>query len=328
MTSLTRPTIDQDSRLGFLPWLLPLFAVSGCSALIYEIVWFQLLQLVIGSSAVSLCVLLGTFMGGMCVGSVLLPQVIAPHRHPLRVYALVEFLLGIIGLAVLFGMPALDRAYDGMAASGLTGIFQRAVLAAVCLLLPTILMGATLPILARFVELTPRGVSWLGFLYGVNIAGAVAGCLLAGFYLLRMHNMAVATYWAAALNGAVAFVSLVLSFFAPHEAPAISTPEPSAPAYGSKSVYVAIALSGTAALAAEVVWTRLLALLLGATVYTFSIILAVFLIGLAIGGAIGSLLARIVARPAVALGWCQLLLTCAIAWSAYELVQHGRIGIP
>ena len=83
----------QSSPRPYLPILLILFAGSGCAALIYEIVWFQLLQLAIGSSAVSLGALLGTFMGGMCLGSILLPKKISALHHPLRVYAYLE--LGI-----------------------------------------------------------------------------------------------------------------------------------------------------------------------------------------------------------------------------------------
>src|SRR5262245_1461458 len=103
----------------FLPGLLLLFVGSGCAALIYEVVWFQLLQLVIGSSAVSMGVLLGTFMGGMCLGSLLLPRT-APvrARHPLRVYASLEFGIGIIGVLVLFGMPLLNSAYTSLGGEG------------------------------------------------------------------------------------------------------------------------------------------------------------------------------------------------------------------
>src|SRR5580658_3836008 len=85
----------------FLPVLLLLFVGSGCAALIYEIVWLQMLQLVVGSSGVSLGVLLGTFMGGMCLGSLLLPRLISQGRHPLRVYALLELGIGACGLMVL-----------------------------------------------------------------------------------------------------------------------------------------------------------------------------------------------------------------------------------
>src|SRR6059036_895486 len=86
----------------FLPVLLLLFFGSGCAALIYEVVWFQLLELVIGSSAISMGVLLGTFMGGMCLGSLLLPRLISPREHPLRVYAFLELGIGLIGLLVLY----------------------------------------------------------------------------------------------------------------------------------------------------------------------------------------------------------------------------------
>ena len=91
--------------------LLLLFVGSGCAALIYEIVWFQLLELVIGSSAVSIGVLLGTFMGGMCLGSFLLPRIISPGAHPLRVYAWLEIGIGAMGLLILFGMPIVGGAY-------------------------------------------------------------------------------------------------------------------------------------------------------------------------------------------------------------------------
>src|SRR6266536_1342481 len=98
-----------------LPALFILFVGSGCAALIYEIVWFQLLQLVIGSSVVSLGVILGAFMGGMCLGSLLLPRVVSPLRHPLRVYAMLELGVGIIGLFILWGMPLIGGVYTAWA---------------------------------------------------------------------------------------------------------------------------------------------------------------------------------------------------------------------
>src|SRR5215213_314407 len=125
----------------FLPLLLLLFVGSGCAALIYEIVWFQLIQLVIGSSAVSLGVLLGTFMGGMCLGSLGLPRVVSTRRHPLRVYAVIELGIGLIGLAVLFGMPHVDRVYAAASVHGFPGLLLRAAVGAACLLPPTVLMG-------------------------------------------------------------------------------------------------------------------------------------------------------------------------------------------
>jgi spermidine synthase len=177
-------------------------------------------------------------------------------------------------------------------------------------------MGASLPAIGRWVEATPEGVSWLGLFYGGNIAGAVFGCLFAGFYLLRVYDMGVATYMAAAINVGVALASLLLRSRAAYE-PAAETTVDRPP--GAWPVYVAIALSGLCALGAEVVWTRLVALMLGATVYTFSIILAVFLIGLGIGSSGGSVWTRRLKRPRIALGACQLALAFAVAWTAYAV---------
>jgi spermidine synthase len=330
----TSPPPVSPSRPRFLPLLLLLFLGSGCAALIYEIVWLQLLQLVIGSSAVSLGLLLGTFMGGMCLGSLALARLIPQRCHPLRVYALLESLMAILGVAVLFAMPAIGRLYAPHAGHGLTGILWRGVVASICLLPPTFLMGATLPAIARWVESTARGMSWLGLFYGGNTAGAVLGCLLAGFYLLRVYDMAVATYVAAAINVTVALSAFVLAFLTPHTPPheqganasVNSRPDaeknsPPVSVAGSRVVCFAIACSGLCALAAEVIWTRWLSLMLGATVYAFSIILAVFLAGLGLGSMGGSLLARSRLRPAIALGWCQLLLAAAMTWAAWMLTS-------
>src|SRR6516225_4662802 len=106
----------------FLPVLLVLFVGSGCAALIYEIVWLQLLQLVIGSTAVSLGVLLGTFMGGMCLGSLAAPRLLSVRHHPLRVYALLELAIGVLGVALLHALPHVDGVYTTFLGSGLPGI--------------------------------------------------------------------------------------------------------------------------------------------------------------------------------------------------------------
>lgn len=310
-------------RIGrVLPLVLVLFVGSGCAALIYEIVWFQLLQLVIGSSAVSLGVLLGTYMGGMCLGSLLLPRVVGARLHPLRVYALLELGIGVIGLAALFYVPHLGRLYVANVGHGFQAILLRGAVCAICLLPPTILMGATLPAIARWVEATPQGVSWLGFFYGGNIVGAVFGCLLAGFYLLRVYDTAVASYVAATVNGAVALMGLILATRTPHRSGVVDAADNGAVHRpGSWAVYVAIALSGAGALGAEVIWTRLLSLTLGATVYTFSIILAVFLTGLGLGSSVGALVSRRTVRPRLALACCQMLLAAAIAWTAHVLTR-------
>jgi len=313
-----------------MPALLLLFVGSGCAALIYEVVWLQLLQLVIGSSAISLGVLLGTFMGGMCLGSLLLPRYIGGEQHPLRVYAYLEIGIGIFGLLILWGMPLLSSAYTSIGTTGIVGLLLRGVAAAICLLGPTLLMGATLPAISRWVKSTPEGMSWMGFFYGGNIAGGVTGCLLAGFYLLRVHDMGVATYVAVMLNAVVAGIALMLARITPYEAEPEAVPSKHkasksavvpASLPGSWAIYTAIGLSGLTALGSEVLWTRTLSLLFGATTYTFSLILAVFLFGLGIGSSVGASLAGRLARPRLALGWCQMLLCAAMAWTSYMLTE-------
>jgi spermidine synthase len=304
----------------YLPLLMILFVGSGCSALIYEIVWLQLLQLVIGSTAISLGVLLGTFMGGMCIGSLLLPRLISPRRHPLRAYAILELFIGIIAFAELKGLPYVTAYYTANAA-GATGLYLRAGISALCLLPPTILMGATLPAISRWIESTAEGVSWLGFFYAGNIVGAVIGCLAAGFYLLPTYSMPIATYVAVGINVLVATAGLFLAASASYEVAPPSLDRIRAErAPGSWAVYLAIAISGLTGLGAEVIWTRILSLMLGATVYTFSIILAVFLLGLGIGSTYGSFLARSMRRPRMALAACQLLLAGCVGWAAYAIV--------
>src|SRR5512146_2537614 len=127
--------MDRTSR-RFLPWLLLLFFGSGCAALIYEIVWFQLLEFVIGSSAASLGVLLGTFMGGMCLGSLALPRLGFSSRHPLRVFATVEACIGLCGLAALLAIPCVGPLYVAAVGRGFSGMLLRATVCSAILLPP------------------------------------------------------------------------------------------------------------------------------------------------------------------------------------------------
>ena len=317
------PPVESSSS-RFLPILLVLFFGSGCAALIYEVVWYQMLQLAIGSTTISMGVLLAAFMGGLCIGSIALPR-LAPRMHPLKMYGLIEAAIAVFGLLVWAGIPLIDRMYIAANGLGLPNMLLRALVAAICLLPPTALMGASLPAAARWIESTRSGVSWWGLLYGTNTVGAVFGCLLAGFYLLRMYGVAAATLAAVAINLVVAGISLALAARTPARIEAESAgniPDAAeAEADGSRtSIYLTIGLSGASALGAEVVWTRLMGMMLGSTVYVFSIILAVFLIGLAIGSTVGAWVSRTV-RPRLALGWCQILLTVGIAWTAYMIAS-------
>ena len=154
----------------YLPFLVLLFIGSGCAALIYEIVWFQILELVIGASSISLGILLGTFMGGMCVGSLLAPRFVSRVHHPLRVYAYLELGIAVLGLIILFAVPLIGGLYTAFAGSGMGSMLFRGILAGICLLPPDLPYGCDT---ARDLPL------------GGNLAG---GCFLAGVLLWRKHS--------------------------------------------------------------------------------------------------------------------------------------------
>ena len=313
--SAIEPTSDPHARTTGA--LLVLFLGSGCAALIYELVWFHVLRLVIGSSSISIAALLVSFMGGMGLGSVALPRLVPRSWHPLKVYAGLELLIGVIGLVLLVVLPRVETVYLAAVGYGLGGVLLRAVVCIACLLPPTILMGATLPAVARWTGTTRSGVGQTGTLYAANTIGAVAGVLIASFYLLRVHDTVVATLAAVGLNVAVALVAVWLAARRPGVA-AAEGPGPG-PVVARPVVLAAIALSGFASLGAEVVWTRQLSLLFGATVYNFSLILAVFLAGIGAGSLGGAWLAARTGRADLALGWCQLALLVALPYGAYMI---------
>ena len=309
-----RAPVAAVSTPRFLPGLFLLFVGSGCAALIYEVVWFQLLELVIGATAVSLGVLLATFMGGMCAGSLLLPRLVDVNRHPLRVYAVLELGIAAMGLLILVGLPLLGNLYVAIVGYGMPGMLFRGLLCAICLLPPTLLMGATLPAMARWVEATPQGMSWLGFFYGGNIAGAVFGCLAAGFYLLRLHDMATATLVAASLNVAVALAALLLAHSTPHAASRVGRGRRSIArdTCGRRGQCTSQSRSpGSPRLAPRCCGRASCRCSSAARSYTFSIILAAFLAGLGIGSSVGAWLARTNERPGLWLPharrepWCR-----------------------
>ncbi len=303
--------------------LLLLFFASGCAALIYETVWFYLVQLVVGASSISVAVILSSFMGGMALGSWLIPKVTPARMHPLRMVGMLEAGIAVLGLLIPLALPHIQQAYMTVAEPGANAIALRAVVCALVLVPPTMLMGATLPAIARRKSAGSEAES-VGLLYMANLAGGATGTVLAGFYLLRVHDTVVATYVAVTLNALIAVACFVWASQASKEPASAALPaQPALPALPAlpAPIYLASALSGLTALGAEVVWTRQLSLLFGASVYTFSLILAVFLAGLGIGGFAGSKLARRTNDPRSLLANAQMLLAVAIAFGAWAIVN-------
>lgn len=307
--------------------MLPLFIVSGCAALIYEVVWYQSLSLIIGSSAVSMAVVLATYMGGMGLGSLVYLRWRGRFGHPLRIYAQLELLIAVFALLVLYVLPWAGGLYTAVGGGGFTGLLLRGLFCAIFLLPPTMAMGATLPAAAGWLRSTPEGVSRAGFYYTANIAGGVIGCLTAGFLLLRVYDIHTATYVALVLNLLVAAVAWMISRVTPGvpaETVAETPPAAALPAWRgpNTAVYLAIGISGACALGAQVIWTRNLALLLGGTVYTFSLILGTMLLGLGIGSSFGSAIARTTRDARRALVFCQVLAIAGMAWAAW-MISHN-----
>lgn len=312
--------------------LILMFFLSGAAALIYEIVWFEFLELIIGSQAISLAILLTVYMGGLFFGSLLWPAFMPLSFSPLRLYAFLEAGIGIMGLLIPLILPVIMRFYVASVGYGLPLFFLRGVLAAGILLWPTLLMGGTLPIISRLFQTSRFGFFSVGWLYGFNTAGGILGTLATSFYLLRLHDLAVANQVAVSLNFFLFLLSFCLASFLRQfnlppnqnenkkETNLIHSERPhdfSSSSFPLRLIYLGIALSGLTALGAEVVWTRLLSLSLGGTVYTFSLLLAAFLTGLALGSTVSSrLIRRGILPPELFFALTQLTLIPAIVWAA------------
>src|SRR5262245_51221535 len=225
-----------------VPILLAFSIGSGCAALIYAVVWFQLLDLVIGSPWVSLDVLLGSLAAGVCIGNVLLPRLVSNKEHPLKVYALLELALGVAGVGILYAMPFIAFMSRGK------------IVAGICLLPPSVLMGATLPAIARWITATEQGTTGIGLFLTGNIAGAVAGSLLAGFYLLPIYDVTVATLAALALHCGIAIIAIAVARSAHYQPPATDGAVPVRTFVSP--VHITTALTGMTAVVAGVIWTR------------------------------------------------------------------------
>jgi spermidine synthase len=297
-------------------FLLPLFLASGTAALVYEVVWFQLLVLEVGGTSRALAVILATFMAGLGAGALVIPRLIPASTAPLRACAMLEVFTGLCGLA----LPG------AIAATGALSGASQWLAVSLLLLMPTLAMGGTLPLATRALGQGRRATRQVAWLYAANTIGGVAGCLLAGFHLLRLHDTFTATLVAVGLNLAAAGWAALLAGRSARSSRVGAASEPSAGASSivprplDQSVLVVACLSGAMALAAEVVWTRLLTLLLGGTTYTFSLVLAGFLTGIAIGAAVAGTLRP----PRPWLVWCQVALVPAIAWGAWAL----GVGLP
>ncbi len=333
--------------------ILLCFFASGMSGLVYQVVWVRELVLVFGATTFAVSTVLTAFMGGLALGSFYFGRRSEKITRPLRLYGLLEIGIGVYGLAVPFIFAVLPSIYHpvwhGLQLSFFTLSIVRFLFAILVLILPTAMMGATLPILSSYYARDARRIGLrVGSLYSLNTFGAVFGAAATGFLLIPMLGMHATTVTAAAINIILGFVALKLSRLVESAASSLdeekdvdeqSAIEDAAPkakrrfvswlsiltvAYrttrnwrsASKAARNSIssatanpdrlriittlggfALSGFIALSYEVIWSRVLALIIGSSVYAFSIMLTTFLIGLAAGASAASRLVDRIRHP-------------------------------
>lgn len=289
--------------MGGARYLLPvtgLFFLSGSAGLVYQVLWMRRLGLFFGSDMYSVSMVLAVFMGGLALGSLAGGRIAVRSRRPLLWYGVAE--LGIGAFALCFSWllesfdPLVRAAYPHhLQEPGFSYQLVRVLLASAVLLVPTTLMGTTLPLIVQYFVRTRSALGEMtAFLYAVNTLGALAGTLTAGFALLPYLGMAKSTAVAAAVNLAIGSTCTLLGSRAPIRAAASEEPrpveldplpdlEPAARMRVARAAILALGLSGVGSFALEVVWTRVLVISFSATVYAFASMLGCFLFGIVLG---------------------------------------------
>jgi spermidine synthase len=308
--SVENNTITGEKRLSeffFIGVIYLMFFLSGAAALIYEVIWVRSLSLIFGGTHLAVTSVLSVFMGGLALGSYFLGRRVDALKRPLQFYGILELAIALSAGAFMVLMKVYPSIYIILAGGGdasklyLTVI--RVLFAFLALIVPTTLMGGTLPVLVRFVSGRFGKVDTkLSLLYGFNTLGAVIGTASAAFVLLRLYSVSTAFHTAIILNVIIGVVCVVLQ----HTVRAIipipnaeavkeggAAPEPSVEPdaertdmmnpFSLRLVLLGIGVSGFCALGYEVLWTRILTLTVGTSVYGFSVMLIAFLTGIAVG---------------------------------------------
>lgn len=298
-----------------------LFFVSGACGLIYEIVWSRLLVFVFGGTTFAITTVLACFMGGLALGSFLAGRFSHRLNRPARVYGLLEIGVGLYCLLIPLLLDLALPMYQALATVSGGSFFwltaARVLVCALILIVPTALMGATLPLLSKaFVRRAGELGGAVARLYGINTIGAFVGCAGAGFLLLPAVGLSNSILLAALLNVSAGIVAVTLTGKrfpeqhppevgpAPDQPPVREATPVHAPSIRPGSLLWLYGLSGLAAMAYQVAWTRALILSMGASTYAFSAIVACFILGIALGSL---LISPWIGRIRAPLGWAGLL---------------------
>ena len=300
--------IPKFERSGSFIFLCALFLLSGTAGLIFQVIWMYRLGLVFGNAAYATAATLSAFFLGLALGGRFFGKASARFKRPLRLYGFMELGIAVTALLLIPGLHFYEKYYSDIVS--FLGV-SRSVLLVIkfvfgisLLFFPSFLMGGTFPVLAQYIgknriDLSRRGT----ILYAVNTLGAALGAFAAAFYLLARYGVSATYSFAMALALSVGVLALVIDRF-------YKTPHPAAleafdwPEKHEKSTYATSELgygqfitvaffSGALALAAETLWTKMLAQVLQNSVYSFAAILVVFLLSLGLGGILSHVLVRL-----------------------------------
>jgi spermidine synthase len=289
-----KTTIAESASGKGFNFLAICFLLSGATGLIYEVVWARMLGLVFGATTIAISAVLTAFMGGLALGSAVAGKRIARIIRPLRAYALIEIGIGLYALIVPMLFGAADHTYGVIWQSfhpGFYGFaFLRFVLATIVLIVPTALMGATLPVIVLAVrQLGNFKSSAVTRLYSLNLTGAIAGTIAAGFLLLPSFGVRATTRVAALANLLIGIMVLVFDSrrtslpIRVEPQNAHDSVEAGDQAGTSRFWLVCAFASGLVTIAMQLFWSRVLSMIIGSSTYAFTIVLALFLIGLSLG---------------------------------------------
>lgn len=309
MEEMAEEQLTQGPGKGLVYLVLVCFFLSGLTGLMYEILWTRMIVKIIGAAPFAVSIILTIFMGGLGLGAYMGGKIIDRHRtRPIklvRVYGCLELVIGAYGLiipALLAGAkPLYSIFYNQFFSNFVVYNLLSFIGCAVILLVPVICMGATLPVLCQFYvsKLSHLGTH-AGRLYGLNTIGAALGALLCGFWLINLLGIWGTLICAMLVNAFIGLFCIAISGtrrvkrIADNQEEAVYTQEtpsgdicekePSAKyRWDARGALVIFMISGFCAMAYEVIWTKLLGLLVGPTTYSFTIVLVTFILGLALG---------------------------------------------
>jgi spermidine synthase len=337
----SRPGATSPRGMG--PAILALFILSGAAGLVYEVVWARQLVLVFGNTTQAVSAILTGFFGGMAIGSLVGGRVADRVRSPLRMYGILELILVIVVVATPISFRLIHELYRGaygaLEDSPAIVTLVRFALALLALAPATILMGATLPALTRYLTRGPAHLSRaFSRLYAANTVGAIVGTLAAGLVLIELFGLSGALLIGAACSGTAGLLAVILAsrfdrvlLARRDQAPAdtdarVASSPPPVPSAGRPRLAIAVAFaSGLTSLGYQVLWTRLLASGSGNSTYVFTAILAVFLTGIAIGAVLFALIRSRLRDPVAFLAGTQLVVALVVIYGLVVIIAKPPV---